>query len=56
MEQLARRRYKILSDGRMKLESKEEMKKRGLKSPDWGDALAMAYAEISSRNRIVNIW
>ena len=43
--QLTRRKYKILSDGRMKLESKDEMKKRGLKSPDWGDALAMAYGE-----------
>lgn len=47
--QLTRRKYKILSDGRMKLESKDEMKKRGLKSPDWGDALAMAYG--ASRQR-----
>lgn len=43
--QLTRRKYYIQSDGRMKLESKDDMKKRGLKSPDWGDAIAMAYAE-----------
>ena len=43
--QLSQRKYKMLSDGRMKLESKDEMKKRGLKSPDWGDALVLAYAE-----------
>jgi hypothetical protein len=42
--QLTARKYHILSDGRTKLESKDDMKKRGLKSPDWGDALAMAYA------------
>lgn len=44
--QLTRRKYRIGSDGRMKLESKDEMKKRGLKSPDWGDALAMAFAPV----------
>lgn len=43
--QLTRRKYRVQSDGRMKLESKDEMKKRGLKSPDWGDAIAMAFAE-----------
>jgi len=43
--QLTRRKYKVTSDGRMKLESKDEMKHRGLKSPDWGDALSMTYAE-----------
>lgn len=47
--QLTRRKYKILSDGRMKLESKDEMKKRGLKSPDWGDAIAMAYGQARKR-------
>jgi hypothetical protein len=28
----------------MKLESKEEIRKRGGKSPDYGDAIAMAFA------------
>lgn len=45
MGQLTRRKYHINSDGRWKIESKDEMKKRGLKSPDWGDALAMAFAD-----------
>lgn len=40
--QLAAIRYKFASDGRIIIESKEDMKKRGLKSPDDGDALAIA--------------
>lgn len=31
--------------GKIRLESKDSMKKRGLKSPDLGDALAMTYSE-----------
>ena len=34
--------YKFLSNGKIKLESKEDMKKRGLRSPDRADALALA--------------
>jgi hypothetical protein len=30
--------------GRLKLESKEDIKKRGLRSPDYGDALGMTFA------------
>lgn len=44
IRELTSRRYKYQSDGRMKLESKEEMRRKGLKSPDWGDAIAMAFA------------
>jgi len=40
--QLAQRRYEILSTGQIKLESKDELKKRGLKSPDLADAVALA--------------
>lgn len=47
LAQLTRRKYKYLSKGNIKLESKDEMKKRGLNSPDWGDAIAMAFAEAS---------
>ncbi len=43
--QLSRRKYELLGDGRMKLESKDKMKSRGIKSPDWGDAMAMAYVD-----------
>jgi phage terminase large subunit len=44
LRELSARRYKYMSDGRMKLQSKEEMRGKGLKSPDWGDAIAMAFA------------
>lgn len=40
--QLSNRKYRINSDGKIELERKEEMKKRGLTSPDKGDALALA--------------
>jgi hypothetical protein len=36
--------YKIDSKGRIVLEKKEDMKKRGLRSPDCGDALALTFA------------
>lgn len=36
--------YKYTSSGKVKLESKEEMKKRGIKSPDKADALALTFA------------
>ncbi|MBS0229446.1 MAG: hypothetical protein JSS23_12245 [Proteobacteria bacterium] len=39
IEQLTTRRWKRYSDGRLQLESKEEMRKRGLKSPDRADAV-----------------
>ena len=40
--QLTNRRYRLNSDGRIELERKESMKKRGLRSPDRADALALA--------------
>jgi len=36
--------YTFDSNGKLKLESKKDMKKRGLKSPDLGDALALTFA------------
>lgn len=36
-------RYSYDSNGRVKLESKEDAKKRGIKSPDDGDALALTF-------------
>ena len=42
--QLSSRRYTIQGDRRLKLESKEEYKRRGGQSPDDADALAMCYA------------
>jgi len=32
------------SDGRFELEPKHEVRKRGGRSPDWGDAIAMCFA------------
>lgn len=43
--QLTTRKYKITSKGRIKLERKEDMKKRGLRSPDRADAVVLAFAE-----------
>ena len=42
--QLTAPKYQYDSKGRIKLESKDDMKKRGVKSPDRADALAMSYA------------
>ena len=39
--QLAKPKYKILSSGQIQLESKEDMKKRGIPSPGVGDALVL---------------
>ena len=43
--QLSNRKYKISSDGKIELERKEDMKKRGLTSPDMADALALSLYE-----------
>ena len=43
--QLSDRKYRINSNGEIELERKEEMKKRGLHSPDLADALALAVYE-----------
>ena len=37
-------RYTYDSGSRIKLERKEDMKRRGLRSPDEGDALALTFA------------
>lgn len=38
-------KYGYDSSGRLKLESKDEMKKRGFRSPDLGDSLAITFAQ-----------
>jgi len=44
--QLSSIKYRIVdSGGKIRVESKEEMRKRGLKSPDRGDALMLANAQ-----------
>lgn len=44
LSQLSGRKFKVTSKGKgqIQIESKEDMKKRGLKSPDYADALALA--------------
>jgi len=42
--EIANIKYKFTSTGQMQLEKKEEMKKRGLPSPDIADALALTFA------------
>lgn len=43
ISQLTTRKYKMTSRGRIALERKEDMKKRGLQSPDRADSLALAF-------------
>jgi len=42
--ELASPLYKYTSSGKIKIESKDEMRKRGIKSPDKADALALTMA------------
>lgn len=44
-DDLTAREYGFDKDGRIQLEKKDDMKKRGLPSPDDGDALALTFAE-----------
>jgi hypothetical protein len=44
--QITTRQYTIQSDKTIRLESKDDVKKRGGKSPDEGDALAMTYSPL----------
>jgi hypothetical protein len=37
--------YKFMSDGKLLLEAKDDMKKRGMPSPDEGDAVALCFLE-----------
>ena len=48
--QLANRKYRLNSDGEIVLERKEDMKKRGVKSPDRADALVLAVADLPYGN------
>ncbi|MCK1287213.1 hypothetical protein IVB41_25210 [Bradyrhizobium sp. 44] len=41
--------YRYMSDGRLVLESKDDMKKRGMPSPDEGDAVALCSANPAAR-------
>jgi hypothetical protein len=36
--------YKYVDSGKIKIEGKQDLKKRGIKSPDYADALVYCYA------------
>jgi hypothetical protein len=48
--------YKYTSAGQLLLESKQDLRKRGVPSPDEGDAVALCFAEPSGfpRNKAFN--
>lgn len=41
--------YTFTSNGKVKVEGKQEMKKRGMRSPDLADALGLTFASMASR-------
>ena len=43
--QLSNLKYKVTSNGKIQVESKEDMKKRGVSSPDRADAVMLSFAE-----------
>ncbi len=48
-QELASPRYTFLSNGKIKVEGKTEMKKRGLRSPDLADALCLTFASTAAQ-------
>jgi hypothetical protein len=46
--------YKYDSSGRLLLESKQDMRKRGVVSPDEADAVALCFADASGFPRVAN--
>lgn len=57
LEELPSLMYEITSRGKLKIVSKDKMKKAGIKSPDYADALAIAhYGTYSSRRGILDFY
>lgn len=54
--ELAQPKYKITSAGKMQLESKEDMKKRGVASPNVGDALALTLSKATEGDNLGVVW
>jgi len=52
ISELAGPRYKVLSNGKIRVETKDEMKARGLESPDGGDAFTLTFSKEKPRMRI----
>lgn len=53
--QLTQPKYKITSRGQKQLESKEDMRKRGVKSPGAGDALALTFQQPSEGGQSLGV-
>jgi hypothetical protein len=51
--QLAALQYKFTSRGQIQIESKDDMRKRGMPSPDRADALVLAFADLAVVDRIL---
>jgi phage terminase large subunit len=54
IKELSTRKFKMTSNGKIRLESKEDMKKRGVGSPDIADALTLAFYEPPSRVGVIS--
>lgn len=54
--ELAQPKYKISSAGKLQLEGKDDMKKRGVKSPNVGDALALTLSKATEGENIGVAW
>jgi len=54
--QLAQPKYKLTSAGKLQLEGKEDMKKRGVASPDVGDALALTLSRPTEGDNLGLVW
>lgn len=52
ISQLTSRKQKPRSDGRLQLESKEEMRRRGLPSPDRAEAVAYALSKMAAQDAV----
>jgi hypothetical protein len=55
MAQLSNIKFKITNRNQVQIESKDDMKKRGLPSPDKGDSLAMAYGRLKGQVNFFSI-
>jgi len=54
--ELAQPKYKIASNGKLQLESKDDMKKRGVPSPNVGDALALTLSKPTEGSNLGITW
>lgn len=55
LAQLSQPRWFAMPGGKIRLETKDELAKRGVKSPDYADALALAFAPTMGEARAVDV-